>query len=90
MSFRRAPIGGIDTVFTSVNFKLSANVENAVLLEGGLTVTGNDLNNHITGSDLADIINGGKGGDTLRGFNGADLLNGDDGNDVIEGGSAPM
>lgn len=41
--------GGIDTIFTSIDFTLGASVENAVLIGGNQTVAGNDLNNVIVG-----------------------------------------
>ena len=78
--------GGIDTIFTSVNLTLGANVENAVITGGNTTVTGNDLNNIVTGGGGADSIAGGKGADTLLGQAGNDAVGGGDGNDVIEGG----
>ena len=74
---------GIDTVSTSVNLTLGANIENAVLEAGGLTVTGNELNNVITGSLGADTINGGKGNDAIEGGLGIDALNGGAGNDLF-------
>ena len=78
--------GGIDTIFTSVNLTLGANVENAVVTGGNTTVTGNDLNNVVAGGGGANSIAGGKGADTLFGQAGNDFVGGGDGNDVIEGG----
>ncbi len=65
---------GTDTVRTSVNYGLGANIENAVLLVGGLNVEGNELANVITGSAGADLIEGNDGGDTLNGMGGDDIF----------------
>ena len=77
--------GGTDTVRSTVNFTLSANLENLVLL-AARTGIGNDFNNVITGSGGADTIQGGKGNDTLFGDSSGDNISGGDGNDLIEGG----
>jgi Ca2+-binding RTX toxin-like protein len=77
--------GGTDTVRSAVNFTLSANLENLVLL-AGRTGIGNDFNNVITGSGGADTIQGGKGNDSLFGDSSGDNISGGDGNDLIEGG----
>jgi Ca2+-binding RTX toxin-like protein len=77
--------GGTDTVRSNVNFTLSANLENLVLL-AGRTGIGNDFNNIITGSGGADTIQGGKGNDSLFGDSSGDNISGGDGNDLIEGG----
>ena len=53
---------------------------------GGLTISGNALNNHMNGSSGADTLHGENGADVLHGRDGADILNGGAGNDVIEGG----
>jgi Ca2+-binding RTX toxin-like protein len=78
--------GGTDTVAAYIDLTLGANLENAYLAVGGLTVTGNDLNNVMTGSIGPDDLSGGKGNDTLFGNVGGDTLAGGDGNDVVDGG----
>ncbi|WP_445503627.1 right-handed parallel beta-helix repeat-containing protein [Microvirga sp. G4-2] len=79
-----APGEGIaDQVFTSVNYTLSANVENiSALGVGTLILTGNELNNKLTGNAAANTLKGGVGHDTLNGGLGADSMEGGDGNDV--------
>gem|GEM_PF-6451012 len=62
---------GIDSVFASADYILSANVENLTLIgTGDLTATGNDLNNIITANSGNDTLNGGGGKDTLIGGTG--------------------
>jgi Ca2+-binding RTX toxin-like protein len=82
---------GTDTVRASVNYVLTANVENLELLTGALTGTGNDLANTITGNAAdnllyglagADILFGGAGNDTLDGGVGVDKMVGGLGNDL--------
>lgn len=80
---------GFDTVVSSVNFKLGANVEDLVLIGpgpdgkgGGATKgTGNSLDNFIRGSDGKNVLKGGKGDDTLAGGLGKDILAGGKGAD---------
>jgi len=77
---------GIDTVYSSVDYTLSANVENLVLTSDAVAGTGNELNNIITGNDDANILSGGAGDDTIMGGSGNDLINAGAGNDTITGG----
>jgi hypothetical protein len=80
--------GGIDTIFSTIDFDLSkdgTNIENINLISGS-TAVGNDLNNVLYGSSFADHLVGGKGQDTLNGSLGIDTLEGGDGNDQIDGG----
>jgi Ca2+-binding RTX toxin-like protein len=71
---------GVDEIQSSVDFTLSANVENLVL-DGGptdhLNATGNALTNSITGN---------AGNNSLLGLGGRDYLLGDAGNDTLDGG----
>ncbi|HSW11802.1 MAG TPA: calcium-binding protein [Solimonas sp.] len=70
-----AASGGSDIVKTSVNTVLSAGqaIERVVVTgPGGLTVTGNELNNTLIGNSGVDTLNGGGGQDTLRGGTGND------------------
>jgi len=78
---------GIDTISSSVNYTLLANVEN-LTLTGALTIngTGNGLANNITGNSAANNLNGSGGNDTLSGGDGNDTLNGGIGADTLVGG----
>lgn len=85
---------GIDIARASVDYTLASNVENLYLEQGGLTGTGNALNNSIVGSSGIDTMYGMDGNDTLRGNdgddiawggNGFDTLRGDNGNDKLYG-----
>jgi Ca2+-binding RTX toxin-like protein len=77
--------GGTDTVYASVNYKLTDNVENLKLQEGATQGTGNALANDISGTTKADILSGLGGNDVLRGREGNDTLSGGDGNDRLLG-----
>lgn len=93
--------GGVDTVVSSVDHTLAANVENLTLFNvvtqsTAFNGTGNELNNTILGNafnntlrGLAgdDSIDGGFGDDTLEGGDGNDSLNGNSGNDTLNGGA---
>jgi Ca2+-binding RTX toxin-like protein/subtilisin family serine protease len=78
---------GTDTVRSTANFRLSANVEN-LRLDGhaALKGVGNGLANTITGNDRANQIDGLAGNDRLYGNNGNDRLDGGTGNDRLFGG----
>jgi len=78
---------GIDTVRSSVDYRLAANVENLELLNwNGGRGTGNDLANVLTGNDGSDILSGLGGNDSLTGGDGNDRLNGGAGADRMWGG----
>ncbi|HEY5724035.1 MAG TPA: CARDB domain-containing protein [Allosphingosinicella sp.] len=65
--------GGIDTVRSSVNHSLGAQVENLVLTgTGAINGTGNSLANVISGNSSHNILYGGLGTDTLSGGDGND------------------
>ncbi|MGE3989836.1 Ig-like domain-containing protein [Pseudorhodoplanes sp.] len=85
--------GGIDTVESSVTFKLAKNIENLILTgDADINATGNKEDNTITGNSGDNILNGGKdgndtyvfnpnfGNDTIRNFVG----NGADAGDAIQ------
>jgi Ca2+-binding RTX toxin-like protein/subtilisin-like proprotein convertase family protein len=73
---------GVDTVITSVNYTLGANIENGLLAGTAVSLTGNDINNYLLGSSLANTLTGGLGDDTLDGGLGIDTLIGGQGDDV--------
>jgi predicted extracellular nuclease len=67
--------GGIDRVSTSVNFTLSAEIENLIATgSANLSLAGNALSNTITGNAGANKIYGGFGNDQLRGGSGKDAF----------------
>lgn len=72
---------GMDSVYSSVNYNLSANVENLTLTgTSAINGTGNSLNNNITGNTANNTLTGQSGNDTLTGGKGNDYLNGGSGN----------
>ena len=74
---------GIDTVFTSTQHYLSANVEN--LTQTGwerLNGFGNELNNVMKGNDADSWLRGNGGNDTLDGGKGVDRMWGGTGDDL--------
>lgn len=81
------PGEGVDLVRTSVNYTLTANVENLVLLGLAADGTGNELDNRIIGNDWANNLYGLAGADLLRGGAGNDFLDGGTGADRMEGGA---
>jgi Ca2+-binding RTX toxin-like protein len=80
---------GIDTVNVRINYyTLGDHVENLVMVAGtgGLTGTGNHLDNGIIGNEYDNGLNGGGGADTLKGAGGADIIDGGTGADTMLGG----
>lgn len=64
---------GIDTVRSSISYRLGSNVENLMLLDGGnLNGTGNALDNTLIGNSGDNQLTGGLGNNTLIGGNGSD------------------
>ncbi|MBT9098988.1 calcium-binding protein [Methylovulum psychrotolerans] len=75
---------GTDSVISSVNFTLNANVENLTLIgANSISGTGNGIANTIIGNTGANILSGGNGDDSLNGKAGKDALTGGDGADTF-------
>ena len=73
---------GIDTVQSSVNYSLGANVENLVLIGVAGNGTGNALDNTLNGNSGSNVLAGGAGNDRLDGSYGMDTLLGGTGDDT--------
>ena len=83
-SVTEAASAGTDTVQSSVNFTLGANLENLTLTgSAAINGTGNDLNNTITGNSASNTLDGGLGFDTLIGGDGNDTYIVDSTTDII-------
>ncbi len=80
--------GGTDTVESSIDYLLGANVEN-LLLTGIASVSGigNALSNRMTGNAGANVLSAGGGNDFVYGMGGDDTLSGGAGVDNMYGGS---
>ncbi len=78
---------GTDTVQSSADYVLPANVEKLILTgAGNIGGTGNELNNEVIGNDATNVLTGGLGNDLLKGGTGFDtyLYTTGDGLDRIE------
>lgn len=81
-----ATVGEMDSVISTVNFRLAANVENLTLLDGlARSGFGNAGNNLINGNASDNVLNGFAGNDSLFGDQGDDRLLGGAGNDTLVG-----
>ncbi|WGM41167.1 calcium-binding protein [Caulobacter sp. NIBR1757] len=80
--------GGTDTVESSIDYLLGANVENLVLTGvAGVSGIGNALSNRMTGNAGANTLSAGAGNDFVYGMGGDDTLSGGAGVDNMYGGS---
>ena len=76
---------GIDTVYSTVSFRLSANVEKLDLLGFAITGIGSATNNTVNGNGADNRIFGHAGSDSLVGYEGDDVVGGGSGNDTLRG-----
>ena len=78
--------GGYDTVQTTANLVMAAQLEAAVATgAAALSIRGNVHDNAITGNAAANQLLGGAGNDVIRGGAGNDMVAGEVGNDVLLG-----
>lgn len=76
--------GGQDTVRSTINYKLTANVESLELLGvSDLNGTGNSGSNTLRGNAGANLLDGGQSGDTMSGGQGSDTYAVDDSGDIV-------
>ena len=73
---------GTDTVQSSIDYTLGANVENLTLTGAAFSGIGNDVANVMTGNASSNVLVGFGGNDTLDGGAGGDMLVGGLGNDT--------
>lgn len=78
---------GVDTVTSTVDFRLSDNVENLRLTGEAIFGGGNALSNQITGNASNNELHGFDGDDKITGAAGDDKLSGGNGNDNLSGGA---
>jgi uncharacterized delta-60 repeat protein len=78
---------GTDTVISSLNYSLGANLENLTLTGAALNAAGNALDNVMTGTAGNNLLWGLAGNDALIGGAGNDTLDGGLGNDTMTGGA---
>lgn len=75
---------GVDTVESSVDYVLGAELENLTLTVGAATrATGNELDNVLIGNDNDNVLDGAAGHDTLIGGRGDDQYFVDGSDDVV-------
>ena len=75
---------GYDTVISSVNYVLNANIEELRLIEGAsINGTGNSINNKLIGNSQDNILDGVTGADTMIGGLGNDTYYVDNASDQV-------
>ncbi|MDO7897505.1 M10 family metallopeptidase [Pseudomonas citrulli] len=78
----------VDTVLSSVDWSLGANLENLTLIgAGNVSGGGNFMNNVMTGNAGNNVLAGGGGNDRIDGGAGNDILVGGTGTDTLTGGT---
>lgn len=78
---------GRDVVWSTIDYKLTANVEELHLMGLAASGAGNGLDNVLYGNSVNNTLKGGDGDDRLYGDTGDDSLYGGAGTDYLEGGS---
>jgi serralysin len=78
-----SPGEGNDTVYASIDYRLTANVDYLVLQAGAVQGYGNDLTNVISGTAGDNLLDGGTGADTMYGGDGNDAYFVDNINDLV-------
>jgi Ca2+-binding RTX toxin-like protein len=76
--------GGIDTVFSTVDWSLGANIERLVLLSPARKGVGNGLDNELLGNARDNWLDGGLGADTMAGQSGNDTYVVNDIQDMVQ------
>ncbi len=74
---------GHDQVSSTIDYTLTANVEDLVLDGAAISGSGNGLDNRIVGNDRGNSLFGGDGDDVLAGDLGNDTLTGGAGSDAV-------
>lgn len=79
---------GNDTVASTINYSLGANLENLRLMgSDNIFGRGNDLDNTIHGNSGNNNLYGAAGDDSISGWDGDDIIGGGPGNDWLSGGN---